>query len=807
MVVVPTPAPTREPTLALPPRIPFAHNLSSVRTHHKHTPSPDAATLSALASPHAATALPSPRAQPACHHPVLLFAPMHAAQPAPALVAQASTPVPAKRDRPLSSYFDLPADELDQMFRRDGAYDAGAESALPAPARLTTSQPALSALPLMRRRPFHNLSNIVHSFEFPSVRRKLTQLTKSLTRLVTQAGPRLFARPESGPGDKSGHFVAQSGISSPNGHLVAQSGLDSDDANTTVEDANTTIEDAESPTQPVKAIRRIHSLCQTNREKQLYNLTDDNSHLPKTSIRTFKVDNDLLPRIDADQMLRIIAGAHARDFDHILVVDCRFAYEYAGGHIAGAVNMLLQRDLETLLLQPLKGRTLVVFHCEFSIFRGPTMALHLRKCDRIANRDRYPYLTFPDVVVLEGGYKGFYDAHMGLCNPRGYVEMKDENHRKACELEMDRVRQDAKLTRAKSYNQFSKHPNTSAHARLASYTTVTSHAENLKILKRQRLSLKVQNSLQRSASSIEPPSRHLAFSSLSIFNSHEGLGQAFFDDVQPPPALFKSASSLGHRKSQSSTAYSTLTSSFSIDSLSLLLCLENSPFSSTDSLTETYASPTEYPDPFESKNSGNSSSSKSVLNPVLRRPSGPVPHAPGAFRPPSGVVCGEFTASVPTVLVQNTGSLPNSGFKFPNNASGLKPARHSLNRINTKNTFQVVHSSPVISLPLLTATPISTIDSTVSNHTLSIIDPINDTPVDFSVPFGLASSIFNPVITPTNNHSFFKGPGPKMAQHVRKRLGSLLLSGGGSFNFMALDIDEVDEVDEEDTEDDEVTVT
>lgn len=796
MVDVPTAAPTRQPTLALPPRIPRARTLSRVRRQHTHTPSPDASTPFALASPHAASTLASPPAQLACAHTALQSAPMHAAQLAPALVAQASSPAPAKRDRPLSSYFDLPADELDAMFRRGS--DPYAESALPVPARKSASEHTQTALPLMRRKPFRNLSNIVHNFEFPSVRHKLTQLTKSLTRLVALAGPRIFARPETAAGSED-----RKGCNEPqNSHITAQSGADSDDANTTVEDA-------ESPTQPIKAIRRIHSLCQTTREKQLYNLMEDNSHLPRTSIRTFKVDNDLLPRIDADQMLRIVAGADAREFDHILVVDCRFGYEYAGGHIAGAINILLQRDLEKLLLQPPKGRPLVVFHCEFSIFRGPTMALHLRKCDRIANRDRYPYLSFPDVVVLEGGYKSFYNGHKGLCSPQGYVEMKDENHRKACELEMDRVRQDSKLTRAKSYNQFSNQQPTAAHARLASYTTVTAHAENLKILKRQRLSLKVHQSLQRSASTVE--NRHLAFSSLSIFNSsHEGLAPAFFDDVQPPPPLFKSASSLGHRKSQSSTAYSTLTSSFSINSLLLLLCSENSlAFSSTDSLTDTYASPTEYPDPFESKNSGNSCSSKSVLNPVLRRPSGPVPQAPGAFRPAAGFVSGDIMGNCNpgAVVVQNTASLPNSAFKFPNNASGLKPARHGLNRINTKNTFQVVHSSPIISLPLLTATPISTIDSTISNHTLSIIDPINDTPVDFSVPFGLASSIFNPATTPTNNYSFFKGPGPKMAQHVRKRLGSLLLSGGGSFNFMALDIDEVDEVDEEDTDDDEVTVT
>jgi M-phase inducer tyrosine phosphatase len=67
------------------------------------------------------------------------------------------------------------------------------------------------------------------------------------------------------------------------------------------------------------------------------------------------------------------------------VIDCRFDYEYNGGHIAGAVNINTTAAVEELLLGPslLKPKpsvsgdpakkTVLIFHCEFSAKRGPTL--------------------------------------------------------------------------------------------------------------------------------------------------------------------------------------------------------------------------------------------------------------------------------------------------------------------------------------------------------------------------------------------------------------------------------------------------
>jgi hypothetical protein len=55
-------------------------------------------------------------------------------------------------------------------------------------------------------------------------------------------------------------------------------------------------------------------------------------------------------------------------------VDCRFPYEYEGGHIAGAVNVNTWDALETYFLEsPKQGKTVVIFHCEYSAHRAPRL--------------------------------------------------------------------------------------------------------------------------------------------------------------------------------------------------------------------------------------------------------------------------------------------------------------------------------------------------------------------------------------------------------------------------------------------------
>ncbi|KAM3509023.1 hypothetical protein MY10362_000812 [Beauveria mimosiformis] len=150
---------------------------------------------------------------------------------------------------------------------------------------------------------------------------------------------------------------------------------------------------------------------------------------------------DTIPRIDKETMLDILDGKYNDKFDHKMVIDCRFEYEYDGGHIEGAVN---HNDKELLASQlfktPIGGRSLLIFHCEYSAHRAPLMARHVRAEDRTANAEFYPRLTYPEVYILDGGYSGFFSTFRGRCFPPEYVEMSDEKHQRTCEREMGRLK-------------------------------------------------------------------------------------------------------------------------------------------------------------------------------------------------------------------------------------------------------------------------------------------------------------------------------------------------------------------------------
>lgn len=64
---------------------------------------------------------------------------------------------------------------------------------------------------------------------------------------------------------------------------------------------------------------------------------------------------------------------------NLILIDCRYPYEYEGGHINGSIN--LHSDImihDTLLKEPSWDASrppVVVFHCEYSSCRGPARYL------------------------------------------------------------------------------------------------------------------------------------------------------------------------------------------------------------------------------------------------------------------------------------------------------------------------------------------------------------------------------------------------------------------------------------------------
>uniref|UniRef100_A0A8C8WE82 M-phase inducer phosphatase n=1 Tax=Panthera leo TaxID=9689 RepID=A0A8C8WE82_PANLE len=137
-----------------------------------------------------------------------------------------------------------------------------------------------------------------------------------------------------------------------------------------------------------------------------------------------------LKYISPETMAALLAGKFSNIVERFVIVDCRYPYEYEGGHIKTAVNLPLERDAETFLLQSpitpcnLDKRIILIFHCEFSSERGPRMCRFIRERDRAAND--YPSLYYPEMYILKGGYKEFFPQHPTFCEPQDYRPMNHE---------------------------------------------------------------------------------------------------------------------------------------------------------------------------------------------------------------------------------------------------------------------------------------------------------------------------------------------------------------------------------------------
>jgi len=141
---------------------------------------------------------------------------------------------------------------------------------------------------------------------------------------------------------------------------------------------------------------------------------------------------DGLNSISCKTLAELVRGEMRDQYDKIIVADCRFDYEYKGGHIIGAIHCESPEQLNKMLFEipPAKEqseRICVVFHCEFSVNRGPTACHYLRKRDReIHGFLLFPQLHYPELYIMNGGYRQFWSQFPELCEPRNYIKMEDE---------------------------------------------------------------------------------------------------------------------------------------------------------------------------------------------------------------------------------------------------------------------------------------------------------------------------------------------------------------------------------------------
>ncbi|KAM5171277.1 M-phase inducer phosphatase 3 [Mantella aurantiaca] len=185
------------------------------------------------------------------------------------------------------------------------------------------------------------------------------------------------------------------------------------------------------------SLKKTLSLCDVDITKAL---DEDYSHRQLVgdfskvyALPTVSGRHQDLRYITGETLAALIHGEFSSLVEKVYIIDCRYPYEYEGGHIKDALNLHRPEDvLAYFLNQPLvpsvaQKRIILVFHCEFSSERGPKMCRLLREEDRA--RNEYPSLHYPELYLLKGGYKEFFPEYKVLCEPQGYCPMHHQDYR------------------------------------------------------------------------------------------------------------------------------------------------------------------------------------------------------------------------------------------------------------------------------------------------------------------------------------------------------------------------------------------
>ncbi|XP_055853366.1 M-phase inducer phosphatase [Episyrphus balteatus] len=148
-----------------------------------------------------------------------------------------------------------------------------------------------------------------------------------------------------------------------------------------------------------------------------------------------------LKSISSHTMANLITGVYKDSVASYKIIDCRYPYEFEGGHIRGAKNLYTQEQIMEEFVNSKTDtpaveadgpkRHILVFHCEFSSERGPKLSRFLRNNDRERNTNSYPALHYPEIYLLHGGYKEFFENHSELCDPVAYRPMLEPSYAEA----------------------------------------------------------------------------------------------------------------------------------------------------------------------------------------------------------------------------------------------------------------------------------------------------------------------------------------------------------------------------------------
>ncbi|CAD8126018.1 unnamed protein product [Paramecium sonneborni] len=131
----------------------------------------------------------------------------------------------------------------------------------------------------------------------------------------------------------------------------------------------------------------------------------------------------------------------------LVLYDCRYLYEFQGGHIKGAIHMNHSMSLfEELFSVANKTNKIIVLYCEYSVKRSLERYFEIRKLDR--NTNQYPQLTYNNLYLLSQGYSEFYKNFPQMCNGC-YIQMNDTQYKSQMQQEL----QERSIIKQKSRQQ------------------------------------------------------------------------------------------------------------------------------------------------------------------------------------------------------------------------------------------------------------------------------------------------------------------------------------------------------------------
>ena len=185
---------------------------------------------------------------------------------------------------------------------------------------------------------------------------------------------------------------------------------------------------------------KIEKLPSKNNDKENMNNTmnmdkDCDTKESTESLPVCLKSDDGTQHISIETINELMNGKKYKDlFDHFVIIDCRYKYEYIGGHINGSLNIQCSNLLKLLFkinfckynINDINNKRIAwILHCEYSQKRGPRAAKFIRNLDRTINQFDYPNLFLPHLYVLSGGYKKYYETNKKIGT---YISMFDENY-------------------------------------------------------------------------------------------------------------------------------------------------------------------------------------------------------------------------------------------------------------------------------------------------------------------------------------------------------------------------------------------